>query len=183
MHVFETDSPGVTAVSTCAVGAVDLAGESQAERQQALSCYGELIEWAAGQGSRVLVVVGSATCDTAGFDGPNHGTGDALHSLFDAMRELVLMAERHSADVAVENAAAGLLSSPAELREFVDQLNSGYLGVCLNVVTASQHGRPDDWLTALGRRIMALRVPTDRDNQSLLTAARHLREDVVTIIG
>ena len=43
--------------------------------------------------------------------------------------------------------------------------------------------RPDDWFTVLGRRIMALRVPTDRDNQSLLTAARHLREDVVTIIG
>ena len=181
MHVFETDCSSVTAVTTDPGTPVDLAAACEADRERALSCYRELIEWAAGQGPRALVVVGSATHDKADLDVSGHGTQEALHRFFCGMREFVPMAERHGVDIAIENAAAGLLSSPAELRELVDQVNSGSVGVCLNLANASQRSRPKDWLTVLGRRVIALRVPTDCLNESLLTATRRLREDVIVI--
>ncbi len=82
----------------------------------------------------------------------------AFNSLFQILTELAAAAENLSAPLACENPAAGLLLSPLELRDFIDQINNPYVGVCLNPMHAARLGNPLDWLNILDQRILALRL-------------------------
>jgi len=82
----------------------------------------------------------------------------AFNSLFLTITELADTAEELSAPLAIENPTAGLLLSPLELRDFIDQINSPYVGVCLNPTHAARFGNPLDWLHVLDPRIFALRL-------------------------
>ena len=82
----------------------------------------------------------------------------AFNSLFLTITELADTAEELSAPLAIENPTAGLLLSPLELRDFIDEINSPYVGVCLNPTHAARFGNPLDWLHVLDPRIFALRL-------------------------
>ena len=82
----------------------------------------------------------------------------AFNSLFLTITELAYTAEELSAPLAIENPAVGLLLSPLEIRDFIDQINSPYVGVCLNPTHAARFGNPLDWLHVLDPRIFALRL-------------------------
>lgn len=82
----------------------------------------------------------------------------AFNSLFLSLTELADTAEELSAPLAIENPAAGLLLSPLELRDFIDEINSPYVGVCLNPTHAARLGNPLDWFHILDPRILAIRL-------------------------
>ena len=83
---------------------------------------------------------------------------NAFNSLFLSLTELADTAEKLSAPLAIENPAAGLLLSPLELRDFIDEINSPYVGVCLNPTHAARFGNPLDWLHILDPRVLAIRL-------------------------
>ncbi len=82
----------------------------------------------------------------------------AFNSLFDAMERLSEIAERESVMLAMENPGGGLLLSPLELRELIDEINSPYLGICFNPDNVGPPGDPLDWLRILDKRVIALRL-------------------------
>ena len=99
----------------------------------------------------------------------------AFNSLFDALERLSEIAERESVMLAMENPGSGLLLSPLELRELIDEINSPYLGICFNPDNVKRSGDPLDWLRILDKRVIALRLPTKdvaengaEDNQSMI---------------
>ncbi len=79
----------------------------------------------------------------------------AFNSLFLTITELAATAEELSAPLVIENPAAGLLLSPLELRDFIDQINSPYVGICLNPTHAARLGNPLDRFHILDSRIFA----------------------------
>lgn len=83
----------------------------------------------------------------------------AFNSLFDSLERLSEIAERESVMLAMENPGSGLLLSPLELRELIDEINNPYLGICFNPDNVGQSGDPIDWLRILDKRIIALRLP------------------------
>jgi len=86
----------------------------------------------------------------------------SFNTLFQSLKELACDAEAASLIIALENPAAGLLLSPLELREFIDQFNTPALGICFNPVHVAVLGDPLDWLAILDGRIVALRLaPSD----------------------
>jgi len=99
----------------------------------------------------------------------------AFNSLFDALERLSEIAERESVMLAMENPGGGLLLSPLELRELIDEINSPYLGICFNPDNVGQSGDPTDWLRILDKRVIALRLPLKgvaengtKDNQDMI---------------
>ncbi len=82
----------------------------------------------------------------------------AFNSLFQNLAELADTAEKLSVPMSIENPAAGLLVSPLELRDFIDQINSPYVGVCLNPTHAARLGNPLDWLGIFDQRILAVHL-------------------------
>jgi len=81
----------------------------------------------------------------------------AFNSLFDSLEQLSEIAERESVMLAVENPGSGLLLSPLELRELIDEINSPYFGICFNPDNVGQSSDPTDWLRILGKRVIGLR--------------------------
>lgn len=99
----------------------------------------------------------------------------AFNCLFDSLEQLSEIAERESVMLAMENPGGGLLLSPLELRELIDEINSSYLGICFNPDNVGQSGDPIDWLRILDRRVIALRLPSENaaengaeDNQDVI---------------
>lgn len=87
-----------------------------------------------------------------------HEYETAFNSLFLAIADLTAAAEERAIPLVIENPAAGVLLSPLELRDFIDQVNSPYLGLCLNPTHAARIGNPLDWLHVLDHRILAVHL-------------------------
>ena len=99
----------------------------------------------------------------------------AFNSLFDALERLSEIAERESVMLAMENPGSGLLLSPLELRELIDEINSPYLGICFNPDNVGRSGDPIDWLRILDKRVIGLRLSSKdiaengaEDNQDMI---------------
>ena len=93
----------------------------------------------------------------------------AFHRLFLALEELALTAQSCATLLSVENPACGLLLSPLELREFIDQINNPYLGICFNPEHALKLGNPLDWIEILDHRIIAVTWPLQNDKNNVPT--------------
>lgn len=56
----------------------------------------------------------------------------------------------------IENVWNNMMYSPLELAAFVDGTGKGNVGVCLDVANARRFGYPQQWIRALGNRIMQI---------------------------
>jgi len=106
----------------------------------------------------------------------------AFNSLFQNMTDLADTAKELSVPLAIENPTAGLLLSPLELRDFIDQINNPYVGVCLNPTHTARLGNPLDWFHILDPRILALRLNlTSQSNIDAENPHTHLLTEMETI--
>jgi sugar phosphate isomerase/epimerase len=115
-----------------------------------------LIRWAAQLPCETCLIL---PADRPFPDNPVSSYEDAFNLAFFAISRLSAESAAHGLTLALENPAAGLFLSPLELRDFIDQINSPFLGVCFNPLHAAALGRPADWFAILDRRITLLRLP------------------------
>lgn len=71
----------------------------------------------------------------------------------EAIGELSLDAKQSNITIAVENVWNKFLLSPLEMRSFVDQIDSPFVGVYFDVGNALLTGYPEHWIRILGKRI------------------------------
>lgn len=105
----------------------------------------------------LLVVPGMVRHDAQ----PRHlvcGYADALARSYHALRRLIPEAERRGVVLALENVWNSFLLSPVELAEFIDRLNSPWIGAYLDIGNVLKFGVPQDWIEVLGRRITRVHV-------------------------
>lgn len=72
----------------------------------------------------------------------------------DALIELAQHAEKVGIKIGVENIWNKFLLSPLEMRNFIDEINSPYVGVWLDVANMMMFGYPEQWIKILGKRII-----------------------------
>ena len=82
----------------------------------------------------------------------------SFHRLFLGLEELAEQAEECGVRLVLENPGGGLLLSPLEMRDLIDEVNSGYVGICFNPAWAGRLGNRLDWLKIFGQRIFAVRM-------------------------
>ena len=71
-----------------------------------------------------------------------------------AMKELARHADRIGVKIGVENIWNKFLLSPLEMRGYIDEIGSPYVGVWLDVANMMMFGYPEHWIKILGRRII-----------------------------
>ena len=71
----------------------------------------------------------------------------------EGLHELKTYAESLQVNIGLENVWNKFLLSPMEMRDFIDQIDSDYVGSYLDVGNTLYCGYPEDWVRILGKRI------------------------------
>ena len=80
----------------------------------------------------------------------------ALENSLNAIQDLVPMAEKLQVSIAIENVWNKFLLSPIEMRDFIDQCDSEYVGAFFDIGNILPYGYPEQWIRILGKRICAV---------------------------
>ena len=77
----------------------------------------------------------------------------AYDRALEALKELAPIAEELKVSIGVENVWNDFLLSPLEMRDFIDKINSPYVGSYFDVGNVVYAGFPEQWIKILGKRI------------------------------
>ncbi len=77
----------------------------------------------------------------------------AYKRAYQSIEKLVSEAERYKVNIGIENVWNKLFLSPMEMKEFIDDIGSPYLGVYFDVGNVLTIGFPEQWIRILGKRI------------------------------
>jgi hexulose-6-phosphate isomerase len=81
-----------------------------------------------------------------------------------AVEALLPTAEKLGVKIAVENVWNRFLLGPVEMRDFIDQFGSEWVGSYFDVGNVLLYGHPEDWIRTLGPRIAAVHMKDFRVN-------------------
>lgn len=130
-----------------------LTSENKNTREKAKAIVKKQLEDAAILGADTILVVPGAVgvdfipkCEVVSYD-------RAYDYALEAFNELKTEAEKVKVSIAIENVWNKFLLSPLETRDFIDKINSSFLGCYLDVGNVIYTGYPEQWITILGSRI------------------------------
>lgn len=81
-----------------------------------------------------------------------------------ALKELAPLAEEFKVAIGVENVWNKFLLSPLEMRDFIDKVDSPYVGSYFDVGNVLYNGYPQQWVKILGKRIKKVHFKDYRTN-------------------
>jgi len=170
----------ISSLTTCCHDLFNLCSENQKTRNDALEYFKNLIDCAAPFGA--ITIIPAHQIQTLGSI-PSGSYEYLFNHLFFSLKSLAAHAEKKSLPLALETPGSGLLLSPLELRELIDQVNNPYMGVCLNPFYLEKNGRPLDWFTILGKRIFILHLNTQNQQkcQSILDALTNKKTSIPVV--
>lgn len=100
-----------------------------------------------------------------------------VHALaLEALLELRFEAERRAVCLACLNCCNRFLISPIEMRGFVDEINSHWLGVCLDLGATASFGCAEDWVRTLGHRLRCVHFRDAAPHAPMPGATDHVGE-------
>lgn len=127
--------------------------DDAAQREKAKEVAKKQLELASWLGcDTILVVPGAVGVDFA----PDLGVVDydvAYSRSAEAMKELAPVAEKYGVAIGAENVWNKFLLSPLEMRSFVDEIGSSFVGSYFDVGNVLVNGYPEQWIKILGSRI------------------------------
>ncbi|MBR5504695.1 MAG: sugar phosphate isomerase/epimerase [Clostridia bacterium] len=88
----------------------------------------------------------------------------AYERALSALKELAPVAESLKVSIAIENVWNKFLLSPLEMRDFIDKINSPYVGSYFDVGNVLYCGYPQHWIKILGDRIKKVHFKDYRRN-------------------
>ena len=122
-------------------------------REKAKSIVRRQLDLAALLGAdTILVVPGLVGADFIP-DGEVTEYDVAYDLALEAFMELKEYAEEVKVNIGLENVWNKFLLSPLEMRDFVDKIDSPYVGVYFDVGNVVSTGYPEHWIKILGKRI------------------------------
>lgn len=123
------------------------------ERAVAEDCVKRQLDAAAALGCETILVVPG--CVNADFAAPGKVTDyqKTYERSLEAFCRLKSYAEACRVEIGIENVWNKFLLSPIEMRDFIDKIDSPYVGSYLDVGNTLAFGYPEHWIRALGKRI------------------------------
>lgn len=136
-------------------------------RQKSKDIVKKQVDTAALLGADGILVVPGAV---AGFapDGEVVQYDVAYDRALEAFTELKNDAESKKVNIGLENVWNKFLLSPIEMRDFIDKIDSSYVGAYLDVGNVINTGYPEQWIRILGKRIKKVHFKDFRRNVGTL---------------
>ena len=102
-------------------------------------------------GSTVLLVPGKVT-------GPDETHDDVWQRSIVEIRKVLPLSSRLGIRVLIENVWNGFCENPDEMRDYIDEIDSPWVGVYFDIGNVRKFGPSEDWIRTLGTRIVKLDV-------------------------
>ena len=130
-----------------------LCSDNAAEQAKAKDIVKKQLDVAAALDCQSILVIPG--CVNAEFAAPGRVMNylDAYERSMDALQELKSYAEARKVEIGLENVWNKFLLSPLEMRDFIDKLDSPYVGSYLDIGNILVSGYPEQWVKILGSRI------------------------------
>jgi L-ribulose-5-phosphate 3-epimerase len=126
--------------------------------EKCLETARETIEMAAGLGATDLLVIPGVVEVPWNKDYPAVPYERCWKVATESIKKLIPHARKHKVHLALENVWNCFLYSPLEMRAFVDQFGSEWVGVYFDTGNHHFMSQPDDWIRTLGKRIRRIHV-------------------------
>ncbi len=82
----------------------------------------------------------------------------ALENALETIQKATEIAEKYKVNLAIENVWNRFLLSPVEMRDFIDQCESEWVGAYFDVGNILAYGYPEQWIRILGNRIRKIHL-------------------------
>ena len=130
-----------------------LCSDVATEQAKAKDIVKKQLDTAAALGCESILVIPG--CVNAEFAAPGRimDYADVYARSMDALQELKSYAEACKVEIGLENVWNKFLLSPMEMRDFIDKLDSPYIGSYLDIGNVLYSGYPEQWVRILGDRI------------------------------
>ena len=130
-----------------------LSADCPKERQAAKDVMKKHLEVASILGCETILVVPGSVHAEFITPGKVVDYEDAYLRNLEAFTEMKSEAEKWKVSIGIENVWNQFLTSPLEMRDFIDKIDSPYVGSYLDVGNVLFNGHPEHWIKALGKRI------------------------------
>lgn len=139
---------GVELCSICAALTADTSftSDDPKVRDLGIGKTRKMIEAGAALGIDAFLLVPGGVTEEISYD-------VAYNRTLEALQEIKSAAEAHRVAIAIENVWNKLFVSPLEARDFLDKVDSEYVGWFFDVGNVLLFGFPEQWIDILGRRI------------------------------
>jgi len=130
-----------------------ITSDDLAVREKAVKIVEKQLEMAKALGADAILVVPGAVAVPWNPDFVNVQYDVAYERSLTAFKGLKSKAEALQIKIGIENVWNQFLLSPLEMRDFIDKIDSPYVGAYFDVGNILAYGQPEDWIRILGKRI------------------------------
>ena len=160
----------IPSLSSGLVWADSLSADDPAERERAFQMVKRLLYCAKVLGAEtVLVIPGSVSVEFVP-EWPTVPYDVVYERALEAIKKLAPIAEEYGVQIGLENVWNKFLLSPMEMRNFIDEVGSRYVGSYFDVGNVVYSGYPEHWIKILGKRIFKVHFKDYRRNPGGLNA-------------
>ena len=149
---------GLSSVATGLYWDTSLTDPKKTVREKAKRITRKLIDVAKWLGQDAVLVVPGAVDVFFNPDAPVVPYDAVWDRSLEALKELAPYAEEAGVHICVENVWNKFLLSPLEMRQFVDEINSPYVGCYFDAGNVMLLGYPQHWIPILGSRIKRVHI-------------------------
>lgn len=100
-------------------------------------------------GTTVLLVPGRVT-------GPDETHEDVWNRSIIEIRKVLPLAAEKKIKILIENVWNGFCETPEEYRDYIDAIESEWVGAYFDIGNVRKFGKPEDWIRMLGKRVVKL---------------------------
>lgn len=140
------------------------------KREKAKEITRKQLQIAAWLGCDTILVVPGAVEVAFETDGEIVSYDVAYERALAALKELAPLAEELKVSIGIENVWNKFLLSPLEMKAFIDEIGSDYVGSYFDVGNVLYCGFPEQWIKILGKRIKKVHFKDYRKNPGGLDA-------------
>jgi L-ribulose-5-phosphate 3-epimerase len=127
-------------------------------RQQAVQSYQKMLEIASWLGVETILYLPGMVSAVfiPGFPPQPYDKVDTWAR--ESLSQLLPTAEKTGVKIGIENVWNRFLLSPLEMKNFIDQFQSPFVGSYFDVGNIMLYGHPEHWIEILGKRIFAVHL-------------------------
>ena len=152
----KSQSIGLRSMATGTYWGLSLGSPDDVERGKAIEFTEKYLQAACWLGVENILVVPGAVQVAWDPSRPVVPYQEMWDNSTESLKQLLPLAEKLKVNICIENVWNKFLLSPIEMKYYIDQFNSDFIGSYFDVGNVLPNGFPEHWIAILGKRIKAV---------------------------